>query len=153
MLAGISDHLRNRLQLILNAAAWLVFSRHSEHITPLLHDLHWLWVPERILFRLCVLMYCCLNSTASSYLAESICQVADIVGRHDVHSLAIRLSDDQPWVTKHSITASHMQNSLPSYFGAAMSLITFQQEHRSCFVDHCANWAHCNISWNTSQTM
>ena len=34
---------------ILNAAARLVLSaRHSEHITPLLRDLHWLRMPERI---------------------------------------------------------------------------------------------------------
>jgi len=43
VLAGVSGHLLDSLQSILNAAARLVFSaRRSERITPLLRDLHWL---------------------------------------------------------------------------------------------------------------
>ena len=54
VLTGVSSHLLSRLQSIMNAAARLIFyARRSEHVTPLLHDLHWLWVPERIQFRLC----------------------------------------------------------------------------------------------------
>ena len=34
--------------------------------------LHWLKVPERVKFRLCVLTYRCLNGTAPHYLAETI---------------------------------------------------------------------------------
>ena len=58
VLAGVSRQLQHRLQSILNAAARLVFSaRRSEHITPLLQELHWLKVPEQIRFWLCVLAY------------------------------------------------------------------------------------------------
>jgi len=54
VLAGVSDTLLRWLQFVLNAAARLVFlTRKSEHITPLLCELHWLRVPERITFRLC----------------------------------------------------------------------------------------------------
>ena len=46
VLVGVSGHLLDRLQSVLNAAARLVFSaRRSERITPLLRDLHWLRVP------------------------------------------------------------------------------------------------------------
>jgi len=42
----------------MNAAARLVCSaRKYEHITPLLRDLHWLRVPERIEFKLSVLVF------------------------------------------------------------------------------------------------
>ena len=52
VLPGISGQLLQRLQSVFNAAASLVFSaRKSEHITPLLRELHWLKVPERIQFR------------------------------------------------------------------------------------------------------
>jgi len=55
VLSGISGQLLQRLQSVFNAAARLVFSAgKSEHITPLLRELHWLKVPERIQFRLCV---------------------------------------------------------------------------------------------------
>jgi len=68
VLAGVSGHLLDRLRSVLNAAARLIFSaRKSEHITPLLSELYWLRVPERIQFRLCVLAYRCLHDTAPSY--------------------------------------------------------------------------------------
>jgi len=58
VLAGIYESLLDRLQSVLNATDRLVFSaRRSEHVTPLLRDLHWLKVPERIKFRLCVLTH------------------------------------------------------------------------------------------------
>jgi len=64
-LAGVSGALLQRLQSVLNAATGLVFSaRRSEHITPLLRELHLLKVPERIQFRLCVLTHPCLHGTA-----------------------------------------------------------------------------------------
>ena len=70
VLAGVSSHLLDRLQSILNAAARLVFSaRRSERINPLLRDLHWLRVPERIQFRLCVLAFRCLNGSAPPYIS------------------------------------------------------------------------------------
>ncbi len=78
VLAGLSIQLQDRLQSVLNAAARLVFSaRRSEHITPLLRELHWLKVPERVKFRLCVLAYRCLHGEAPAYLAESLRRTTD----------------------------------------------------------------------------
>ena len=52
-LAGLPARQLNRLQTVLNAAARLVYSeRRCDHVTPLLRDLHWLKVPERITFLL-----------------------------------------------------------------------------------------------------
>jgi len=68
VLAAIPGQLQDQLQSVLNAAARLVFSdRRSERITPLLRELHWLRVPERVTFRLCVLVYRCLHGTAPAY--------------------------------------------------------------------------------------
>jgi hypothetical protein len=72
-LSGISDHLLNRLQSVLNAAARLVYSkRRHEHITPILRELHWLRVSERVTFKLCSLVYRSLDGTAPPYLSELI---------------------------------------------------------------------------------
>ena len=52
-LNGITQHLMNRLQSVLNAAARLVCrpnSRKYDRISPFLRDLHWLCVPERIVW-------------------------------------------------------------------------------------------------------
>jgi len=51
-------------QLIVFAA------RRNDHITPLLHSLHWLRVAERITFRLAVLTYRCLLGSAPEYIPD-----------------------------------------------------------------------------------
>ena len=69
-LSGVSEHLQNRQQSVLNAAARLVCSkRRHEHITPVLRELHWLRVPERITFKLCSLVYRSVDGTAPPYLS------------------------------------------------------------------------------------
>ena len=56
-LAGLPARQLNRLQSVINSAARLVYSAtRSEHVSPLLRELHWLCVPERINFRLAVLV-------------------------------------------------------------------------------------------------
>ena len=89
VLTSVSGALLQRLQSMLNDAARLVFSvRRSEHTTPLLRELHWLKVPERIQFRLCVLTHCCLHGTAPPYLAEMLHQTADVASRRHLRSAA-----------------------------------------------------------------
>ena len=89
VLAGLPVTLLQRLQSVLNVAARLVYSaRKSERISPLLRELHWLRVPERIQFRLCVLTHLCLNGTAPQYLAESLQKTADVDVRRRLRSAA-----------------------------------------------------------------
>ena len=102
VLAGISSGQLLRLPSVLNAAACLVLSaRRSEHTTPLLRELHWLKVTERIQFRLCVLTHCCLHGTAPPYLAETLHLVAD-VGASGV--LPRRLWPCRQCDAQHSVT-------------------------------------------------
>jgi len=63
---------------VLNAAARLIHrpSRY-EHVTPMLRNLHWLRSPERIDFKLAVLIYRCLHGLAPRYLSGYIQSVAD----------------------------------------------------------------------------
>ena len=49
-----------------------------EHIIPLHRDFHWLRVPERIEFKLSVLVFRCLHGTAPPYLANELRHVADL---------------------------------------------------------------------------
>jgi len=58
VLAGAPAVLLSRFQSVLNAAARLVSSANrSAHTTPLLQKRHWIRVPVRIQFRLCVQTY------------------------------------------------------------------------------------------------
>lgn len=87
VLNGLPGRQLDRLQSILNAAARIIFSaRKYDHITPLLYELHWLKVKERIHFKLCVLTHRCLHGTAPDYLAEVLHRTTDIDARRRLRS-------------------------------------------------------------------
>ena len=71
-LVGVSSHLLLRLQLVMNAAARLIFSSSKfQHITQLLRHLHWLKAPERIAFQYAVLVHKCLHGSAPAYHTDA----------------------------------------------------------------------------------
>src|SRR6218665_671825 len=63
MLAGLPTCPLDRIQAVLNSPARLIYGRTpSDHITDLLRDnLHWLRVPQRIVYKLCLITYKALN--------------------------------------------------------------------------------------------
>ena len=73
-LFGASAHLLDRLQSVLRAAARLILNVGKyDHITSAIrHELHWLPVPQRLQFKLCVLVRGCLKGVAPSYLDSLI---------------------------------------------------------------------------------
>ena len=88
-LAGIphGGYQLKRLQSVMNAAAQLVFSsRKFDHVTPLLRQLHWLKAPERIDYKLAVLVYKCQHGSAPPYLADELCRPAHIKERRCLRS-------------------------------------------------------------------
>jgi len=59
-LAVIPLYLLKRFQSVTNSAARLMFfSSRYDHITPLLRQLHWLKAPDRIDYKLALLVYKC----------------------------------------------------------------------------------------------
>jgi len=48
-----------------------------DHITPILQQLHWLPVRQRILFKITVLVFQCLAGQALSYLSDDFLPVSD----------------------------------------------------------------------------
>ena len=63
------------VQNLILAVLRLTASAHKyNHVTPLLKDLHWLRVPERITYKLCALTFRCLNGLAPQYLSELLQQ-------------------------------------------------------------------------------
>jgi len=135
VLTDVCGALLQRLQSMLNAAARLVFSvRRSKHTTPLLRELHWLKIPERIQFRLCVLMQCCLHGSAPPYLAEMLHRTADVGSRRRLRSAAT--STLVLPLTRRStlgdcafpVAASCAWNSLPASVRDVQSLPAFRQK-------------------------
>jgi len=71
LLHGISDYNINRLQRIQNSAARIITNtRKYDHITPILQNLHWLPVRQRIHFKILLITYKSINDMAPEYLVN-----------------------------------------------------------------------------------
>ena len=77
ILVGLPAYLIRQLQLVLFAAARLIFRlKTNGHVFDALISLHWLWVPERIQDKLAVMACKVLHGRTPSYLGPFI-RVAD----------------------------------------------------------------------------
>jgi len=79
LLANALRTTTDKLQLVLNAAARVITGtrKFDRGLTHILHDeLHWLDVPQRVTFKLCVTVYKCLHGLAPQYLSELCVPVA-----------------------------------------------------------------------------
>jgi len=134
-LAGLPARLTDRLQSVLNAAARLVYSaRKFDHVTPLLRDLHWLRVPQRIEYRLAVHAFLGLHGMAPSYLACELRRVPDVASRGQLRS-----SSTNPLTvptSRHvtigdrtfSVVAGRVRNDLPAGNTSLSSAQVFRRE-------------------------
>ena len=68
---GIPDYQIDRLQRCHNNAARIItLTRKHDHITPVLHELHWLPVKFRIMYKLLVTAHKSLNDWGPVYLKD-----------------------------------------------------------------------------------
>ena len=73
LLFGLSSSQLQRLQRVQNAAAWSITGTVKyDHITPILRELHWLPIKERINFRILLLTFKALNNMAPAYLKDML---------------------------------------------------------------------------------
>ena len=69
LLIGLPKNSLKRLQYVQNASAKLIVgAKKHDHVTPTLITLHWLPVEQRILFKVLLLTFKCLNGQGPTYL-------------------------------------------------------------------------------------
>jgi len=86
LLYGVTDSLVQRLHAVQKVAARLVTGiRRCEHITPVLRQLHWLPVRQRIEFKMAVLVYKSLKALSPRHLTDD-CQLITTTGRKRLQS-------------------------------------------------------------------
>ncbi|XP_071796396.1 uncharacterized protein [Asterias amurensis] len=69
----LKQHDLNRLQKLQNKAARLIHKKPKySHATPLLTDLHWLPVDQRINFKTALNMFKTLSNTFPSYISDTL---------------------------------------------------------------------------------
>ena len=72
-LYGISDGLLQRLHSVQNAVARLVTgARLSDHMAPVLRQLHWLPVRQQVAFKVAGLVHQSLAGAAPTYIADEL---------------------------------------------------------------------------------
>ena len=133
-LTGLSSQLLGRLQSVQNAAARLIYSaRKYDHVTPLLRDLHWLRCPERIAYRVAVLVFRCQHGLAPSYLSAEFSRVSDVESRRRLRSAStadlIVPRTMHPTIGDRvfAVAAARVWNSLPPTVTSSPSLSTFKR--------------------------
>ena len=89
VLAGAPKASTNKLQRILNAAARVVSGtqKFDRGLSRLLHtELHWLDLPERVVYKLGVMVFNCLHGQAPPYLVELCQPIAGVASRQHLRS-------------------------------------------------------------------
>ena len=88
-MVGVADCIIRKLQGVQNAAAWMITGTLKfDHVTPILRELHWLPVAQRIQYMITMLVNKCLLGLAPSYLAELCRPVVHLTGRQHLRSAA-----------------------------------------------------------------
>ena len=86
LLAELPQYLLDKVQQVQNAAARLVScTRKYDQITPVLKELHWLPVKQRIIFKILLLTYKAQKALAPQYISDFLV--------HYKPSRALRSSD------------------------------------------------------------
>ena len=91
MLANAPKMWTDKLQQVLKAAARVLTEtyKYNQGLTRILHsDLHWLDTPERIKYKLCLMVFKCLHGMAPIYLSELCIPVTQTEGRRQLCSAA-----------------------------------------------------------------
>jgi hypothetical protein len=87
ILYGVSDRVLHKLQLVQNTAARLIANcRRYDHITPVLRDLHWLPIQQRIKFKLALFVHLCLRGQLPLYLSNMLTPLAEVPHRSGLRS-------------------------------------------------------------------
>ena len=87
---GLSEEDLQRLQKVQNSAVRFIFGlklSDRQHIMPYLKQLHFLPVKHRIQYKLCVMVFKCINNMAPTYLTE-------LINMRETKQQAVRLDDD-----------------------------------------------------------
>ena len=93
LLAGAPAYLLADMQRVLNSAARLLLNeKRSQHnLRPLVRDnLHWLRVPQRIDYKVCLTVYKALHGLAPSYLTDLCVPAACSSNRDSLRTAGIK---------------------------------------------------------------
>ena len=134
MLYGANARDLDRLQSIQHKAVKLIHSAgRRESPSPLMHNLHWLPIRDRIKFKICMYVYKCLQGNAPQYLCVLLshreipstgCRTRS---SKDTTLLRARVGKKCIGDKSFCVAAPSLWNSLPRNIREALSLHSFKK--------------------------
>ena len=130
LLAGSSKYQIDKLQRIQNISCRLICNiNRYDHVSPAMRNLHWLKITERIVYKLCLLVYKCRNNLAPKYLTEllpSRTSSRPLRSTHSVNITETYFKNSQCQSSSFSSAGPRAWNSLPTRVKTAQSLNSFK---------------------------
>ena len=130
ILYGSNKWALHKLQVVMNTAARLIFNaRLTDHVSPLLDDLHWLPITKRIPYKIALMVY---THRSPQYLHELLTTTASQRGR-----VSLRSSDTISFIIPRTsrvhyedrsfhACGSRTWNDLPSHVRSSETLTLFK---------------------------
>ena len=134
---GLNSDLLNRLQIVQNSAARLVFNKGKyDHSSRLLFELHWLPVKERIKYKINLIVHKALYN-------ESPCDIQNLVTISSTRTFNLKgeYKSNSTYADRaFTVCAPQVWNQLPPYLKTDTSLDTFKKNLKTfLFGNHFTN--------------
>ena len=147
---GITNELFCRLQSVQNAAAKLVTgAKRSDHISPVLRQLHWLPVRQHVVFKMATLVHRSLSGLAPGYLADDCKLVTDARARllrsADTKTLTVHRTSSYFGDRTFAAAAARVWNSLPQTYEKPTCYYPGSGNRYRHFYYDSPNTAHCEL--------
>ena len=126
---GAPTYAINKLQRLQNMGCRIIRKVGKyDHITPHLIELHWLRINECIVYKVCVLMFKCINGLAPQYLSETIIHAHGHNLRSSTfnHLPTVRCNTVITHNSAFSSTGPRLWNMLPNDIKTSSSLDVFK---------------------------
>ncbi len=130
LLGGCSARLINKLQMVQNAAAWvLTRTRKYDHISSVMSTLHWLPIKHRIDFKILLITYKALNGLDPQYLSELLSHYSpprQLRSQNSGQLIITRISKSTAGGRSFFYLAPKLWNNLPNTVREADTLCQFK---------------------------
>ncbi len=136
LLHGMSETNFNRLQVLQNDAARLIFGLPRwERATPIRQELHWLPVRQRVEYKTLVFVYKSLHDAAPAYLQQLVCRAVTTrnLRSGNKNMLVVARTRSKTGDSAFEIAGPILWNSLPTHLKACDSLETFKSKLKTHF--------------------
>ena len=112
------------------AARLITGTSKFQHITPILHELHWLPVSERIKFKIMLFVWKCIHSSAPGYLNNLLTfyhRDSRLRKLHDSTTLTTPICNKSIGQGAFGYSGPHLWNKLPQEIRQSDSVTTFRK--------------------------